>query len=113
MQFTITSELKEYMDKKNKSHIIVEVAESNASDFEVTEIFYRLCNENHAEYMIDKKGYRESPLYLEETLDDEVGEPSGKKVLIKPYNFDISERVHFYRKKHFIFKTIKAEGIRL
>ncbi len=112
MQFTISSELRDHMASKGKTHIVVEVAESNASDFEVTEIFYRLCNEKHAEYLI-KKGYKENPLYLEETLDSEVGEETDKKVLLKPYNFEINERVHFYRKKHFIFKSLKAEGIKL
>lgn len=112
MIFTISSDLRDYMDSKKKTHIVVEVAESNASDFEVTEIFYRLCNLSHAKYLMDK-GYKESPLYLEETLDDEVGEATDMKVLLKPYKFEIEEKVHFYRKKHFLFKSLKAEGIKL
>ena len=79
----------------------VEVASSNASDFEVTELYLRLVKPEFAQYLMQKKRYRERPL------------EGGGTVLLPPYHLEYDETVTFGRRKRFFFPTLYMEGIRL
>ena len=57
----ITPRLLEVMDKKKARHIALEVASSNASDFEVTELYLRFVSEKTAAYLTGKKRYQALP----------------------------------------------------
>ena len=100
MEFYYTEELLEYMHKKGKKNISVEVASSDRSDFEVTELYYRFVKDDFALYLRDKQRY-----VLKET---EVG-----YVLLPPYRLHYEEKVTFGLKKFWIFRSLTAEGIRL
>ena len=100
MEFRYTPELISYMDNKGKKHIAVEVASSDHSDFEVTELYYRFISEDHAFYLRDKKRY-----VLKET---DVG-----FVLLPPYRLHYEDIVTFGLKKFLIFHSITQTGISL
>ena len=100
MEFEYTPELLEYMKLKNKKNISVEIAESTASDFEVTELFYRFVNDDLAFYLRDKKR-----CVLKQT---EVG-----YVVLPPYRLHYDPVVTFGLKKFWIFRSITQTGIRL
>ena len=95
------------MREKKKENLVVEVASSNASDFEVTELYLRLAGDSHARYLKEKKRYRSFPL-----LEEEGENPAGE-VLLPPYRLQIEDTVRFDRKKYFLFHKIVMEGIRL
>lgn len=88
----------ERMKKKNMRNIVVEVASSNTSDFEVSEIFLRLCRDEHADYLVEKKRYRR------ENCDDFC-------VILPPYRLEYQQNVRFYIKKWWIFTHLAYEGI--
>ena len=104
--FYCTEELHEYMKKKRRRVLSVEVASSNSSDFEVTELYLRLVKDDFAEYLKEKKRYRGRPLYVRGT------EPAGE-VLLPPYKLEIDEDVVFGLKKVLFFDRITMDGIRL
>ncbi|MBO4374219.1 MAG: hypothetical protein J5829_03845 [Lachnospiraceae bacterium] len=100
MSFRYTPELLSYMNEKGKKHIAVEVASSNHSDFEVTELYFRFVKEDYAYYLRDKKRY-----ILKET---DVG-----FVLLPPYRLHYEETVTFGLKRFLIFRSITQTGISL
>ena len=98
--FTCDAELLSLMQKKSKPYIVVEVATSNASDFEVSEIFLRLCTEAHASYLTEKKRYKMIP-------------GDGFHVLLPPYRLSYDPEIRFFL-KHFLFiRTLSFTGIHL
>ena len=101
MKFVCTDELREYMQRKHRTVISVEVASSSASDFEVTELFLRLTTEEFASYLIDKKRYRRFPL------------EGGGSVLLPPYHLEYDETVTFRREKKWLFHHLVIDGIHL
>jgi len=105
MTIRISDELKKYLDTKKKKNIVVEVATTDTSDFDVSEIFIRLCDHKHRDYLKGKKGYREYPI---ENVDID-----DHSVLIKPYVMHISDEVSFDLKKYWIFNKIVYSGIKL
>ena len=62
MKITVSEALKNHLMHRNKRNIVVEVATTDRSDFDVTEIFIRLCDYSHRDYLKEKKGYREYPI---------------------------------------------------
>ena len=108
--FYCTEELLEHMTKKRRRVLSVEVASSNHSDFEVTEIFLRMVKDDFAQYLQEKKRYRARPLYLRGADPDNA--PAGE-VLLPPYKLEISEDVVFGLKKVLFFDKITMEGISL
>lgn len=100
MKFVYEDGLREYMERKGKKVIVVEVAASNHSDFEVTEIFLRFSSEKHAAYLIDKKRYR--------GYKTELGQ-----VLLPPYRLEYEEVITFGLKKIAVFHSITQKGIRM
>ena len=105
MKITVSEALKNHLMHKNKRNIVVEVATTDRSDFDVTEIFIRLCDYSHRDYLKEKKGYREYPI---------EGVPGNHMaVLFKPYRLELDEEIHFDIVKKWIFNKIIYEGIRL
>ena len=105
MKITISEELKKHLQHRNKRNIVVEVATTDHSDFDVTEIFTRTCDSAHRTYLKNKKGYKEYPI---------EGIPQDSMVvLFKPYTLVISDEVSFDLGKKWIFKHITYSGISL
>lgn len=100
MEIIYTSELLSYMKKKGKMNISVEVASSDHSDFEITELYLRLVTDDFARYLIQKKRYR--GIRTCEGL-----------VLFPPYRLFTDDKVTFYLRKLWIFRSVRQEGIRL
>lgn len=100
MNFVYEPALREYMQKKGKRIIIVEVATSNCSDFEVTELNVHFVNEKQADYFKDKKKFR--------SVENGVGE-----VLLPPYRLEYDETVTFGLKSFLGIKQVSYQGIRL
>ena len=98
------------MKRKHRRVLSVEVASSNHSDFEVTEIFLRLVKDDFAEYLKEKKRYRSRELYLQDAAPDHA--PVGE-VLLPPYKLEIAEDVVFGLKKVLFFDKLTVDGIHL
>ena len=105
MRITISKELREYLSSKRKKNIVVEVATSDTSDFDVSEIFLRLCDHKHREYLKEKQGYIEREI---EGID-----LSEMSVLFKPYRIEITGDIGFDLKKIWFFHKITYQGIKL
>ncbi len=99
ISFEYDPALREYMQKKGMTTIAVEVISSN-SDFEITELHIHLISDKQRDYFKEKKGFR--------AARTEVGE-----VLLPNYRLEYDDVVTFELKKHWIFHSIRAEGIRL
>ena len=101
MEIIFTPAMLEYMKKKNKYNISVEIASSDHSDFDVSELYIRLVSDAFADQMLKMK------------KSHEIRTPQGR-VLLPNYRLDYDETVIFDRKKLFwkIDRTT-VEGIRL
>ena len=101
MTIEFTPALKAYLEGRKKQIISVEIASSDHSDFDVTEIFLRLVSEDFADYLIKKKNYRAR------TTED------GGTVLLPAYRLEYDDKVVFDLRTRWIFKHITYTGIRL
>ena len=100
MKISCSEELVSWLAGRKKQIISVEVAVSNASDFEVAEIYLRLVDDRFAAYLTGEKRYRE-------VMADRV------KVLLPPYHLQYDDVVRFDLKKKWLFHQITWQGIRL
>ena len=100
MNVEYSPELPEQMQKKGRKNISIEVASSDHSDIEVTEIFLRYVTDEFADYLVQKKKYK--------SVRTEVGQ-----ILLPPYRLDYDETVRFYLKKMWIFRKLEVEGVHL
>lgn len=100
MKFVYEPELQEYMRKKGKKIIAVEVVTSNCSDFEVTELHVRFLDDKQAQYFKEKKHFRGHVT--------EYGE-----VLLPPYRMEYDSTVTFGLKSFLFVKYITHQGIKL
>ena len=105
MVITVTPALREYLDRKKRKNIVVEVATTDTSDFDVSEIFIRLCDHKHRDYLKEKQDYIEKKI---EGID-----PSEFSVLFKPYRMELSPEIVFDVKNVWLFKKIVFSGIKL
>ena len=99
MKFVYDADLLEYMEKKGKKNIIVEVVTCN-SDFDLTELHVFLADDKRAKFFIEKKHYR--------SVSSEVGQ-----VLLPPYRLEYQEEIRFGLKQIWLFKSLMYEGIKL
>lgn len=102
---TVSPELWEHLKNKRKKNIIVEVATSDTSDFDVSEIFIRTCDNPHREYLVEKKKYRE--------IEIEGIDPNDAIVLLPNYRMEMERVIEFDLKKVFIFNRIIYKGVKL
>lgn len=100
MEVVYTPELLAYMKRRRKMNISVEVASSDHSDFEITELYLRLVSDDFAAYLTEKKRYRS------------VRTDQGQ-ILFPPYRLFCDEKVTFSLKKIWVFHSLRQEGIRL
>ena len=99
MEFVYEQTLQEYMLQTGKRNIVVEVAESSHSDFDVQELHVHFVNEKQTKFFITKKGFR--------SKSTSVGE-----VLLPPYRLVYDDTVVFGLKSFLCFKLITHRGIR-
>lgn len=100
MEFVYEPALKEYMRKKKKTAVVVEVVTSNCSDFEITELHVHLANEKQADFFRRKKGF-----YSRKTAEGEV--------LLPPWRLEYEETVTFGLKTFLGFSMLTYRGIRV
>ena len=100
MIFTRSPELAEYMARKKKTHIVLDVAKSDHSDFDVSELFVRLADKEHASYLVEKKRFRER------TAD-------GFSVLLPNYILEYDEEVHFSFRHALFLRLLHVDGAHL
>lgn len=99
MTFSYTKDLRDYMEKKCRKNIIVEVITCNA-DIDVTELHVFLADDKTSNFYKSQKKYK--------GIETEVGE-----VLLPPYRLEYEEEIVFDIKKVLCFKMVKYKGIRL
>ncbi len=100
MRFEYGPELLAYMEKTGKRNISVEVASADHSDFDVTELYYRVIDDKTAAFLVKNRRFR--------AVETAVG-----KVLLPTYYLEYAPVVTFHRKKYWIFHRLTAEGISL
>lgn len=101
MTIDYSDELIEYMDRHHKDCILVDIASSNTSDLDVTEMYLRFISDRHADRLLGEgKGYR-------------AHEAPRGRLLFPPYHLNIGDNVFVYLKTFLLFKWIKQEGITL
>ncbi|EET61207.1 hypothetical protein BRYFOR_06852 [Marvinbryantia formatexigens DSM 14469] len=100
MKFVYEPALQEYMQRRRKNKIVVEVITSNNSDFEVTELHVHLADEKRAAFFIEKKHFR--------AHETEYG-----SVLLPPYRLEYEETVIFGLRKILFVHWLTWQGIRL
>ncbi|MDD6616483.1 MAG: hypothetical protein PUF13_10340, partial [Lachnospiraceae bacterium] len=100
MKFVFEQNLQDYMKRKNKTSVVVEVVTSNNSDFEVTELHVHLEDPKRADFFKTKKHFKSH-----ETPEGEV--------LLPPYRLEYGETVTFGLKSFLWVKYVTYQGIRL
>ena len=100
MEFRYDPKLLDYMQKRNKSTILVELVQVNNSDFEITELSVRFVDARLRGLFLTQKGYR---LYT-----TEHGE-----VLLPRFPLELDRTVTFGLKSFLWFKGISYTGIKL
>ncbi len=100
MKFVYEPALREYMQKRGKRTIAVEVITSDCSDFEVTELHVRFLGDKQANCFKEKKHFRGH--------ETECGE-----VLLPPYRMEYDDIITFGLKSFLFVKYITYQGIRL
>lgn len=100
MELRCTDRLKEYMEKTGKSIIIVEVATSDGSDFEVAELHIHFTSEKQAELFQQRKHYHRY-------------ETDWGVVLLPNYRMEYQPVVTFDLKKVLFFHVVTQTGIKL
>lgn len=97
MKIAYEQELLDYMEKKCKKNIIVEVISCNA-DIDVTELHVFLADDKTANFYKAEKRYK--------GIETDVGD-----VLFPPYRLEYDEEIRFGLKKFLCFKMVEYEGI--
>lgn len=100
MTFCYDKDLLEYMQAKGKHNIVVEIASSDSSDFEVTELHVHLCSDKDAEFFKNKKRFT-------------AHESEAGLVLLPPYKLEYDDTISFSLKKLLFIPYLKYTGIRL
>ena len=116
MRFVCTEEVEKRLRSGKRPCIVIEVARSDHSDFDVTELFLRTCTTEHAQYLTGKKRYRMYPLEAESAVSAADGRAEGApllQVLLPPYYLEYDPVVRFYLKKTWLFRQLRVEGVRL
>lgn len=101
MEIIYDNTLTDYMRKRGKTHILVDIAASNTSDFDVTELYLRFISSSHAQNLLaSNKGYRSYPA------------PVGE-MIFPAYHMHIDDEVRVTLKTFLFFHWLKYTGLRL
>ncbi len=100
MEIRYSKELTDYLRGRKKRNISIEVASSDHSDFDVTELYVRLVDDSFADYLIEKKRYQAFPA--------EEG-----RLLLPPYHLELSEEICLDIRKVLWFHRITYTGVAL
>ncbi len=100
MDIHYTPQLLEYMKKRGKSTILVEMVEVNNSDFEISELSVRFVDRRLRELFVNKKGYRVFPA------------PEGE-LLLPRFPLELEPVVTFDLKKVLFIPVLTCKGIRI
>lgn len=100
MRFVYEPDFVSYMETKKMRNVSVEVASSEHSDFEVTEIYLRLVSDKFADYLTGKRYYQ--------SRQTEIG-----RVLLPPYRLQYDDVVTFGIRRFWIFRKLTVQGIHL
>ena len=101
MTIIYSDELIEYMKQRGRECILVDIASSNTSDLDVTEMYLRFISDKHADRLLNmNKGYRAEPA------------PVGR-LIFPPYHMHIAETVRVHLKSFLFIKWLKQEGLKL
>ena len=98
MEFVYSEELIDYMTKKGKKNIIVEIAKSDSSDFNVEEFHIHLVSDKQADLFIKRQGFH--------PYETPVG-----RILLPNYKLEYSDTVSFGVKKILLWQIVTATGI--
>ena len=101
MNIVYEEQLITYMNSRGKRNILVDIASSNTSDFDVTELYLRFISDKHADRLLGEgKGYRAEKA------------PVGR-VIFPPYHMHIADTVRLSLGSFLFIKWIKQEGLKL
>lgn len=100
MKIEYSDALIEYMNKKNKKDIIVELVECNNSEIEIAELHVYPADKAKADFFINKKGYG--------ICKTEFG-----RVLFPRMKLDLEDIIYFDIKKVIFFNILKYKGIHI
>ena len=100
MQIEYTPELEAYMKDSGKRNIIVEVASSDSSDIEYSELHIHFVSDKQAELFVRRKGFHR--------YETNLG-----TVLLPNYRLEIAPVVTFKLKKVLFIKMVTCDGIKL
>ena len=100
MDIRYTPQLLEYMRKRGKRTILVEMVEINNSDFEISELSVRFVDRRLRELFVNKKGYR--------VFDAPEGE-----LLLPRFPLELEPVVTFGLKKVLFFHVLTYTGIKI
>ena len=100
MRFVYEPALMEYMEKKKRDTILVEMVEVSGSDIEISELHVQLADERQSRIFLEKKGYG--------LVKTEHG-----KVLLPRFPLQMEETVTVGLKKFLFFKYISYKGIKI
>jgi len=100
MTFVFDDKIRSYIQETGKKNIAVEVATSDGSDFEVSELHIHFISDKDADFFLQKKRFR--------AIDTDVC-----RVLLPPYKLEFDDTINFTVKKVLFFTVIKQTGIRL
>lgn len=100
MDITITDDLLEYMERKKKSVIALEVMGSDRSDFEYVELYVHFISEKQVDYFVSRKHFRRF----------DVG---GVIVLLPNYKLSYKNTLEFFLKKKWYGYAIGYTGVEL
>ena len=100
MRFVYEPALLEYMKKKKRDTILVEMVEISGSDIEVSELHVRIVDQRQSDIFRNKKGYG--------LVETEHG-----KVLLPRFPLQMEETITFGLKKLLFFRFISYKGIKI
>lgn len=100
MQIIVSPELAAHMRQVNKPNIIVEIAQCDHTDIEVTELHVHLISDKDVRFFIEKKRFR--------TIDIEEG-----YLLLPNYKLEYEDTLTFGLRKILFFKQVTYRGIKL
>lgn len=100
MEIRYEQPLRDYILKKGKKYLLVEMVEINNSDIDMTELHVRFVNQRLRDQFVEKKRYR--------VVETELGE-----VLLPRFPLQMEETVNFGLRSFLGIKSVRCTGIKV